>query len=184
MSLVAIDLKNAIKAKLDALSDVDKSNPTLVHNAWATGCKEYITSNAEIQGTYVGTLPGPLPDPLSGTYDWNVSTFIMLGVTLQAAAVGGFLTWKTALELSIKAIIFLGPDKTNTITLTAPIVIAPFVLSLVQTDILNVSSAEEALLIISTKIVDSLKATVVTALTASSTSTSGGSGTTTMVAIS
>jgi hypothetical protein len=184
MSLVANDLRDAIIAEVDALSDEDKANQLSVQGAWADAIRTYITDNLEVGGAYVGVLSGAPPpaDPLSGSYTWGVTSFVLTGAMLVAGS-SSFATWVLVLDTAIKAITMSGADTGGAVTTAPGLVLAPFVLNLTQADLSEGTDRDTVIGLIAAKICDSLLATTVSGITSVATSTSPGTGTVTYTAL-
>ena len=176
-------LATSIKDKLSSLTDEQKRDIDSVHDAWASGVQEYIEANLKFSGAYIGTIPGPAPDTLSGTYSWSVNSFVLEGSTLKGAAATSFNTWVTAFETALKAISFAGADDTEIVTLATPIVLTPLSLSISQADLNDIENADAGIDIIAEDIATNILATVVTTLTAEATSSGSGTGTVTGITL-
>jgi hypothetical protein len=128
-----------------------KTNAIDAQNEFALELSSFITSNYKLNGTYSGTIAGPSPDPLNGTYKWANPSITISGTNLYNEAhnptdipthlisldrnvyPNSYNSWITQLAVEISLTEFLGKDITNKITIgsvksviTLPIVTLPF----------------------------------------------------------
>lgn len=121
MPLVANDLKDAVKTEMLTLTLSELSNTLIIHGKVATAVQNYLFSNLDITGSYVGTIPGPAPDPLNGVFIWSPSSLVLTSATMVAAAAGsGFDSWVVDIETQLRLTSIVGSDQTSVITTSVP----------------------------------------------------------------
>lgn len=180
MSITAQGLKTSIQLELGSLTNEQKSDPAQAQQAWADGVTNYLNGNLQVSGIYVGTISGPAPDPLNGTYDWTFTGITISGATLLAqAGSGGFSGWVSSLELQLQSAQVLGVDDSGLITTTTPVTLAAISLGIQQADMNDATTVDEALTNFCQKFVSELLQTVMTPVSSAATSTSPGTGTVT-----
>lgn len=97
-------------------------SPVLVdyHQAWADVLNTEFDAVLTLDGAYVGTIPGPSPDPLNGTYTWEFTNWTATGAGLLAGITGGSGSgvedWLNSLETFWKVVQTDTTDQTVTIT--------------------------------------------------------------------
>jgi hypothetical protein len=180
-------LKELILEKVSNLSETEITDPLSVHNAYAEAITEHISDNLVINGVYAGmtTTTPPVVDPLSGSYSWGVSNVVLAGPALYASVTGqtdpsmAFVAWKTAIQVGIKTTTFAGQDKTSMVSIT-PVILAQFTLQMDQ-DMIILGNFDTVVGIIATKIVDSIKSTIVSSMVSVGTTLTPGTGTVTFI---
>jgi hypothetical protein len=87
------------------------------HNKLAEVLNTEFEADMQIQGTYVGTVPGPAPDPLNGTYYFSYNNYILTGAAMAAATID-FPTWVNYIDTTYKTVVINSSDDTSTINLS------------------------------------------------------------------
>ena len=173
MALDADSLKSEIITAMAETADQQTA-----HQALADVVMQHILDNAELEGTYVGIIPGtpPAPDPNNGSHTWAPASVTLIGAGLATAAVGGVGVWQSAFELQLLTITFAGSCVIATITIP-PVMPVSFAMPLsVETNLQNSrpDNQDAAIQIAADCIVETLQSA--TFPPASGTSVAGGAG--------
>lgn len=104
----------------------EKTETEIIHQKISQVIALYLISNLEIQGTYVGTIPGspPIPDPLAGPYKFKtMGCLIDKNLLMYSSKININFWYKTILKLIKLTSLFFVKQTSGMITLsgTAPI---------------------------------------------------------------
>ena len=138
------DLTSLIASGADKLNSKSGSQAKDYHKVWADVYNKEFESSLAISGAYVGAVPGAGPDPLNGNYDFKFGNFSLSDSLLEAGAKAGFGSWAKAIETAYKLVVVNTSDKTNTVTLTAPSLLATMQVILTQDDLKVVFDGKSA----------------------------------------
>jgi len=102
---------NELLSKLDNSGDILTSSKA--HRVWAEAIGNYLESNLQISGTYIGICGGGSPDPLNGVHVWKPSSVSIDYVSLvNGARSGGLDGWTNNLSSAVNAgVVFNGKSE-------------------------------------------------------------------------
>jgi len=115
----------------------DPQNTTIGgFNKIANSINNYLSDNLSVVGVYSGTISGPLPDPLNGSYTFSFLNSLMTGSSLSSG-VNNFSVFSSNLNLGFKTIL-MNPTEgvSSLITCTDDISFDSFSMDLSMSDII------------------------------------------------